>query len=422
VLGLVALCLLCRPCAGQELPPLEPLEPVAVEDEERAATVTDRRRLELEPLGVRVGGFLLYPKLELEERYNDNVFADETNTKSDFISVASPSLRLDSNWSSHELNLFARASIGRYLHQDSEAFNDFSLGGDGRLDISRDSSWSGALSYASLHEERGSPDDVEGIEPTTYALGSANTLYARRFNRVVLSAEGAGERYDYNDVATSVGEVNNDDRDRIQARVSLRADYELDPGYGAFVRATGNGRFYDDAVDDNGFDRDSKGWEAVVGARLGLTGITTGEVFVGYADQDYEDPHLDTIGGAIIGAALTWNVTPLTTVTGTLARTIEETTLVGASGFFANGAYLRADHELLRNLLLNARASYVINKYEGIEREDVIYQAGAGAKYLLTRNFYLTVDYTYTQRDSAAPGLADDYRRNVVLVRLETQL
>jgi hypothetical protein len=401
---------------------LAPAWPASAQEDERGVSVTERLRPELNPLGIRLDGFLAYPKVALEERYNDNIFSDEQNTNSDFITVVEPSLSIESDWSNHALNLFGKAVVGRYARSESERFDDYSVGADGRLDITRDSVLSALASYSSLHEDRGSPDDVEGNEPTEYTLLSTSALFAQRFNRLTVTLEAGSDRHDFDDVATTRGRANNDDRDRLRARAAIRAGYELVPGYGAFVRASGNRRFYDEGVDDNGFNRDSKGWELVGGLALDLGGITSGELFAGYIEQRYRDSQLDTIGGIAAGAAITWNVTPLTTVTATLSRTAEETTLPGASGFFANGARLAADHELLRNLLLNANLSLTLNDYEGIEREDLVFQAGAGAKYLLNRNFYVTFEYAYTERDSTARGIPDDFSRNIFMIRLEAQL
>jgi len=87
------------------------------------------------PPGVRLGGFLLYPTLELVEMYNDNVFATTNNRTGKFITVVNPRVDLRSNWNNHMLNLFAAGSFGFYHGAGAENFQDFSLGANGRLDI-----------------------------------------------------------------------------------------------------------------------------------------------------------------------------------------------------------------------------------------------------------------------------------------------
>lgn len=393
--------------------------PAGAQDDDRNVTVTDRERVELEPLGVRVGGFLVFPTLGVEQRYDDNIFSDEVGTKSDFVSVAAPGLTLRSDWNNHALNGRIGGTVGRYWRNNSENFDDITVAGDGRLDITIDSKLTGAASYATLHEDRGSPDDVSGDEPTEYTLGFAGSEFTQRFNRLTTSIDSELLRYDFDDVATSAGRANNDDRDRWQGRIGARAGWELVPEYQAFIRGGINTRSYDETVDDAGFDRDSWGLELVTGIALDLGGITSGELFIGYANQDYDGPALDTVGGLTGGANITWIVTPLTTVTGGFQRTIEETTIEGAGGFFSSQARLAVDHELLRNLLLNANASLRLNDYEGVEREEIVFRGGLGAKYLMNRNVYVVFEYIYTSRDTAAPRLPDDYNKNFVALGIE---
>ena len=54
------------------------------------------------------------------------------------------------------------------------------------------------------------------------------------------------------------------------------------------------------------------------------------------------------------------------------------------------------DHELLRNVLLNVIVSYETDDWKGIDRTDKISGLGAGVKYLLNRNVYLGLTYTFS--------------------------
>ena len=67
------------------------------------------------PTGVTVGSFRLFPLLELDEVYNDNIYATSYGTPgltSSFIQIVRPSLQLRSDWSNHMLNFFAIGAIG----------------------------------------------------------------------------------------------------------------------------------------------------------------------------------------------------------------------------------------------------------------------------------------------------------------------
>jgi hypothetical protein len=387
---------------------------------ERGVTVTERQRPDLDPLGIRAGGFLVMPKLKVDGAYDDNVFATDNNTIDDFLAIISPSLRVISDWNTHSLEFHGGADVGRYADQSDEDYLHYNLGTSGRLDIQRGTSLTAGVDYVATTEDRGSPDDVNGTEPTEYTILTPRVGGTHRWNRVSLDVGAKAQIYDYDDVAVAGGIINNDDRDRTRYLLSMQGNYEIVPQYAAFVRVELNQVDYDSGVDDTGVNRDSDGYEVVAGTRIDLTGILFGDVFAGYRSQNYDDPALSTVEGISYGGALTWNVTELTTVKGSIARTVEESTLSGASGYLATAYTASVDHELLRNLLVGFRLGLTNNDYEGISREDDVYTAGAYGRYLMQRNLYLSLNYNYTNRDSNVSGA--DYERNVIMLRVETQL
>ena len=317
------------------------------------------------------------------------------------------------------------AGIERFGKNESENVENYNIDADGRFDVTRNIFLFGSLGYSQLHEDRGSPDEAGGVVPTEASVLRGSARYFHQLNRVSFRLDAGARKLDVDDVSRGplLLPANNDDRDRLESDVTLRVAYEIVPEYEAFVRASGNNIAYRTAVDDNGFGRDSNGYEIVGGVAIDLGGITFGDLFAGFREQRYDDDNLDTIGGITLGADLTWNVTGLTTVQGGIERRVEETTSGGSSGFFATRYSLSADHELLRNLLLNANVAFTQDDYEGIKREDQTYEAGVSARYLLNRNFYVSVGYRYTQRErvDGAPGDDADYKQNVVTVRLEVQ-
>jgi hypothetical protein len=62
------------------------------------------------------------------------------------------------------------------------------------------------------------------------------------------------------------------------------------------------------------------------------------------------------------------------------------------------------DHELLRNLLLQAAVSVSDDDYQDVDRSDTYVQAGFGAKYLMNRYIHLDLRYNYLNLDSDAQG------------------
>ena len=74
---------------------------VIAQELRRGASVLDRPKPELDPLGVRAGSFLIFPKVELGTAYDDNVFATENNEEGDFLFQVLPTVTVQSDFSRH---------------------------------------------------------------------------------------------------------------------------------------------------------------------------------------------------------------------------------------------------------------------------------------------------------------------------------
>ncbi len=380
-------------------------------------SVFERARPVYDPLGIRLGSFLAYPSARLGETFDSNVFATTNNTKDDFYTTFSPSIAVRSDWNVHSVALQASSQTKRYISQVSENLTNFAVSGDGRLDILRNIYVRGGAGYQLLHEDRSSPDTVNGTKPVEYHVTSANLGYVHEAGRLGARVDATVDSYSFNDTTSGTGAtIVQRDRDRIVYAITPRVSYEIVPGYHAFVQASGNARNYVRRTDVNGFHRNSHGYEVDLGTAIDFTHLINGEVFAGYLSQLYDDPRLKDENGFGFGGNLLWNVTQLTSLRATLARTIEETTqfATGVGGNFDSSGYLQtalkltAEHELLRNVLLSAYVSYVNSDFQGISRTDDQYETNVEGRYLLNRNLSLNADLTYTKRDSNVVGVSYD--------------
>lgn len=426
---------------GAPTPPVSPTVPQLRTEPfgyflERGQRISDRPRPELDPLGIRAGTFFIYPRVELDQIYNDNVFASGSNRDEDLITVISPSFDVKSNWSAHALNMQAGISAGRYWDNTSENYLDAFVGGDGRYDITRNLAAFGVARYERLHEERDSPDNpgfsVGGAaEPVEIDAFTARAGVISRGLRIGYQADVGYRRENYHDVdRVGGGRLDQDARDLDIYLANLRVSYEIAPRYEAFIRGGFNHRSYD-TDDPGGFSRDSSGFRGHVGATIDLTGVTFAEVYVGYVFQDYEDSDLGSIDGIDFGGRLVWNVTQLTSIAANIDRRVQDSNtvaLLAGGGSALSPGYLRTnvgvsvDHELLRNVLITGRIGYQNDNYENLDRDDDRIDIGAGIRYSLTRNFYVGGSYTYSHRSSDGNNAGGDFNRNLFLIRLGAQL
>lgn len=383
-------------------------------------SVVDRARPELDASGIPMGAFRLRLAVDLSLARDSNIFAQDTDEQDDRILTVSPRLELTSGWSRHSLDLVAEADVGRYDDNGAEDFDDYAVGANLRLDLTRASALRFGGRFDSVHEDRFAPDDVNGVEPTEYERSVFTAGYARRSGRVAVRAEAGLRRWNYYDVDSTLGTVNNDDRDRSEVSLSLRAGYEWRPQIEFYVQAGVDNRDYDDDADDNGLDRSSDGANVAVGVQAALSGASYVEGFAGYSKRDYDDGLLDSLDTPWFGGRLVWNPTGLTTVTLEGRRAIEETTFDQASGYVATRLGVGVDHELKRNLLLRAGGYTQTNDYEGVDREDDVTYLELGATYMMNRNLWVLLDYTRRERD-VSPNDTSDYEMDVIRLTVRGQ-
>ncbi len=392
--------------------------------------VQDRDRPAFQAVGVRLGSFLVYPAVDLSVVFDDNLFADDTDTD-DFFFRVSPELLVESNFPRHALNFQADLNNDTYFDESSEDRTEYGLRSTGRLDITEGMSFRGDVSFEDRREDRGSADAVgEAADPVEFTRFQGTGELSYRPGRGRVSVGGTYQVLDFDDVALiGGGEQNNDDRDRDVYSVFGRVGYEVSPGYEVFALGLYGQTDYDDALDDNGVNRDSDLYTIEGGTRFELTNVVAGEVSAGYTEEDFDDPTLVTVDGIAVNADIEWYVTRLTTILLGASRRVQETTITGddgtgtivpASGFINTVIDVGVDHELMRNVILSAGFRYDNRDYDGIVREDDQYEADVRAIYLLNRNLSLAAEYRFERRDSSES--AEDFSRNVVGLTLRAQL
>jgi hypothetical protein len=385
-----------------------------------AQTVLERPRPDHDPIGLRVGSFLYYPSIDVGGLFNSNIFNTESNRKADLIWVVAPGMRLNSNWSNHMLNLFARGQFGFYTSNSQENFQDFVAGIESRLDFRRDTQLLFDASALRGHEERGSPEDANGRFPSVYHAYKGDLRFRHRFNRVGLEVSSLADYYSYDNVEAESGRIiDQGDRDRVRWEGAVRVGYFFNPRVEAFVRGAFNIVDYSRSVDRNGFERSSNGFGVLGGLSYRITSTLFGDVAVGYRDQRYRDDRLAAARGPAFAGSLTWLITPLTTLQVSGSRTVEESILSNASSYFATTGRVEVAHELLRNLILQARFAIQNHAYNGISRNDTYYRPGFEATYLMGRHVHLRARYDMVYRKSNVNG--QDYETHIFLLSVRAQ-
>lgn len=389
---------------------------------DQAVTVRDRPRPDYDAIGVRTGGFLLFPRLQTEAEYSDNIFATQAAKVDDVIVRVRPEVNWRSDWSRNSLNLFARSTSNIYTSTSSQNTTDWTVGGAGRYDGGGSVSLAAAGDVGRYTEARTSVSTQQlSRKPIRYNQAQVNLSAATVLNRLKLSGRADYARFNYDDGRTAGGLVlEQDDRDRKVTSATGRADYAVSPATALFVQVTGNKRNYRNEIVSTVPVRDSSGYEALGGVNFEVTALLRGEIAAGYIRQSFDNRAYKTIGGFGARGQVEWLPTELTTVTLKASRTIEDAGIIGSAGYLSNQLGLQVDHEFLRNLILSGTATYGRDRFKDLSRTDDRWSAGASATYLLDRHFGATLSYNHLDRNSNV-AFGQNYSINRFTISLVSQ-
>jgi len=373
-----------------------------------------------EPLGVRVGAFLLRPSFDISRGLNTNPGSQRNGRSSPFTAVE-PALKLRSQWSSHEFAADLRGSFTSYDRMPSSDRPQLDARTFTRIDISRDTRVDVENRFMLSTDYPGSPNLPADIAKlpifTTYGATAGLT---QRFNRLELSGKASIDRIVYQDSMLTDGSTSsNHDRDLDQYGGQVRVGYEVMPGVKPFAEIGGDTRQHDVQFDRNGFQRDSYALTPKLGTTFELGRKLTGEVSVGYLTRHYKDPSLQELRGFVADASLVWAASGLTTATLTAKSRADELVSAGMSGMLRRDVDIQIDHSFRRWLIGTVKFGYGFDQYVGSERADSRTSLGTALTYKFNRDLSLKGEYRYNWLDSNIP--TESYNASIYMVGLKLQ-
>ncbi len=398
-----------------------------------------------EPIGLRLGDFFWFPRAELDEAYNSNIFATSIKPTYDLLTAFTPSFDLLSIFPRNALNLHGSSLLQVYADHPAQNTQDGSVSADGRIDVTAGSSLYGNAQVAHQHITYGTPNSPGNIaEPVTFWDYIANAGYRQGGRRFSYQVDIGVQAAQYNAAPLVGGGVLPQSvQDATVSTAAVRASYEVIPDYLGYIRVAGS--LYDYWHTAPGGTRANfSTYRADVGLQILPRHLISGEAYAGYLIQNPAESSFASTSSPDFGGRLTWTITRLTTLnltglmtfntgtpgsttfstgtpalsTGTLGSTTFITGLAGNS-YLTRIITATADHELLPNLLINLNATYGNATFQGITRTDNFFIVGAGLRYLVNRNLFLGGSYLFTQYTSTLPG--SSYNQNILTLRVGTQ-
>ena len=412
---------IATPASAQLYGPILGSEFQPSSDRGRNTSVLERERPEYEAIGIRAGSFNIYPRVDIGTGYSSNVYGLTTDPKDDVFFVLDPSISAESDWGTHAVSAEAGARLRRFASESSKNETGYFARTDGRIDISRDLSYATGTSFEKLFEPRSSGSfPVDALASVPYYRTFAYGRLTRQGGRVrsILGVDFTHVDFD-NVEAIGGGTLNQKDRDRSVARVTGRADYAVTPDVSLFGQLSYAKTDYERPLVIGLANRDGDEVRAIAGASFDLTALVRGQIGLGYVKRSYHSPIYPDLGGLAAEARFEYFVTELTTMTAAVRRYIEDANIVGSGGYYVTNMSVGIDHELLRNLLLNARAEYEFDDYRGVVGNGKGLSLSTGARYFANRSVGVAFDLGYLERKSNDPLIGqsfDEFHGTVSLI------
>lgn len=393
-------------------------------DDQPGVTVLSRERGEYADPGLRAGNVVVRPQVAGGIGYNDNLLGTQSGVSSPFWRTDA-SVQAYTDWNRNGIAAFIGTDDRRFFDRPDQNETNWRAQLAGKYEIGRDVA---GLSYrhVATHQEPGDLDSASFDRPLAYDVDNVRASY--QFTLPVLTLTPAFDyfRYRFSDASLRGQPVIQRQRDRDQYQGELTATYALTPG-GTNLVAVVRGTQVNYTTSVGGYrNADTTGYSALAGIDYPGAGPWRYRALVGYQVRDFERTY-KTRSAPIAEAAVSWTPQALTTISGSLTRTIEDAADEDPAGYTYLRSRLSIDHELRRNLILRGYVGFDTADYLQSDRTQSLYRTGLSATYLMNRYARLVASYDFL--DGRRTGIAfnpansafgnGSYTRNTVLLQLQ---
>jgi hypothetical protein len=368
--------------------------------------------------GTQIGGVSFQASAVADLGFNDNVFAEQTDVKSDFFTDYGARIGGDYSSSGFRAHLDLNYQERRYFSLSNE---DFWQGG-ARITTSQQLNsdlgifLDGGIQRLSV--PRSDPNTINGFKPATYLLYDAETGTQIGSGDNIVTVTAGYNQSIYDQSFGAQGLIITNDRDRQELFGDVRFDHTFFGQQKLFVEVRPDGRSFGRDVDASGFRRASNGVRSDAGFVVDVDSLFLIQVSGGYQMQDYADARYGQIDEPDVTIDALWSPTRLTQVDVKYVHEYTEDLFDESPGYVHDMTTLTVSHELRRNLLLKADVSYDIRDLERSVRRYDILTSEARADYEIKRGITVGIDYTRQDLTSNTSRTFDD---NILMLTFKKQ-
>ena len=372
---------------------------VAGSEQQLGVTVLSRQRPLYEAPGIQLGGFTVRPRIDQSIFYNSNVNA--VPGSSSLGSSTATSVSATSNWVRNSLSMSVGMNNLRYFSFPAENHTDWNLGIGGGYTIA-DSQLIFAYSHQSIHQLGTTLGTLRSQTPALNRTDSVLTAYTFQFGDLAITPDASVSANRFGTATVSGVPLSQRVFDNNVLAGGLTARYSRGETGGLLLVARALAANYINP--QPGFPSNDYNSFAILGGfDYQAEGVLRYRLLAGLEVRSFAAPQVGTSTSPSIEGSVVWTPTGLTTLTGFLSRRIEPPQTFGLNGYVLTQSRIVIDHEYMRNVFLQARASAQLAQYlpRGSQTN---FTVGAGVSWLLNRRLRLSLDYDFTRQSAISNG------------------
>jgi len=348
-----------------------------------------------EPVGVRVGTFILRPSITQGIGFERTKSGNTTTSRS--YSQTGFRGSLTSDWSRHQLTIDTEGVYQRNISGTGETEPQARVNGDLRLDLSDDTIAHITGGYAFERESATDPNAISGASSQSGVqtlTGGANVT--RDFGLIRGTIGADVQRRTYSSATAANGsKLDQSFRNYTEGTLTGRVGYEISPALIPYLEASVGRAVYDDKL-SAGYERSFSTLGARAGLEIDLGEKLRGDLGAGYKRAKFDDSRLAALEGLTVDGAVQWSPQRGTDLRLGLRTDFEPSAMAGDSGYVSYGTTADLTHELRDNLVARLSAAYTLRDFStpGTANQN-IYLVGAGLTWNINRWLAMTGDVSY---------------------------
>lgn len=400
-------------------------------DQNLGVTVLSRLRPEYEQPGIQLGGFTIRPTLNQSIFDNTNVNGTSGSNSGSWGEDTSGSVTGQSDWTRNSLNAALGFDHNQFFAFPNESYTNWNVGIGGGYTIG-DGLLTASYSHSSYNQLGTTIGLAQSETPALDTTDTAEVGYTFNFGRMTVTPTLDVSAYRFGDVTVGGVRQSQSAFNRNDIAGGVVARYALTGAAGLLFVARGVGSNYINQAPGQ-LSYNSTSALVLAGLDYQAESVWRYSLLFGVEHQSFAASQYGEVTSPIVSAQVVYTPTGVTTITGSLTRSLQNTNTGASSGYVLTQANLVADYELLRNVLLEGRAGFQHASYMqggGNQNNETV---GGSVTWLFNRYMRLSVNDDFTNQ--TAPGttvffpntqnptfLSGAYTQNLLMITLSLGL